>query len=217
MKVKMAKPVLGFVLLSGTLLHGGQITPTGIAVWPNQRFSNDTPPNAIDGNLATATWSTESNNTLEASLGLDFGGLVDLDFIRLYKDPNGGGGPNIKNLVIEYTDSSSALALSARIWQAVPNLTNGIYGQELMTATSVNPDGTVIGDVHNSFVSGFASLSFDHVEATGVRVRFDSGGGFNHYRVHEFEAYSVPEPATALAGLIAVAALAVARRRQARS
>ena len=61
--------------------------------------------------------------------------------------------------------------------------------------------GTVTGDVHDSLIDGWASLSFDLVNATGARIRFDTpAGGFNHYRDAEFEAFidttATPEPAT---------------------
>src|SRR5687767_12090891 len=81
----------------------GQITLTGVAGWPNGRIDNDTPPNAIDGNTATFTWTTASfTTTSPAHLGVSFASTL-VNRIRLWKDEDGGGGPNIKNLTIQYT------------------------------------------------------------------------------------------------------------------
>src|SRR5262245_46160748 len=176
-------------------MSAAQISVVAIHDWPNERFSNQLPVLAIDGNTSTFTWSTESFTTAENSLGLDFGTAYYLNQIRLFKTPEGGGGPNIKNLVIEYTTSSPALALSARTWIAVPNMVNGHGGVELLNATSVNANGTVVGDVHDSFASGWASLSFDSVLSTGVRIRFSvPTSGVNHYHVNEFEAFGDAVP-----------------------
>jgi hypothetical protein len=179
--------------------NAAQVIAVAIHDWPNERFSNEVPSRAIDGDTSTFTWSSESFTTAEQSLGLDFGQSVYLDQIRLWKLPDGGGGPNIKNLFIEYTNSSVGLGLSSRSWTAVADMVNGHNGVELLSATSVNSDGSVIGDVHDSNASGWASLSFDPVFATGVRIRFSTqSGGFNHYRVGEFEAFdtATPEPST---------------------
>ena len=179
-----------------------QIATVGVQVWPNARVSNEQPSRAIDGDTSTYTWSTESFTTAESSVGVDFGAEYSLGHISLWKAEDGGGGPNIKNLVIEYTTDAVGVALSARTWTAVSGMVNGFNGAEFMTATSVNSDGTVTGDVHNSLTSGWASLSFDAVNATGVRIRFSTpSGGFNHYRLAEFTAFEgdpigVPEPAT---------------------
>ena len=45
-------------------------------------------------------------------------------------------------------------------------------------------------DIHDSpGGSGWASLTFDAVTATGVRIAFTKTGCCNHYRVFEFEAH----------------------------
>jgi hypothetical protein len=79
----------------------------------------------------------------------------------------------------------------------VPNLRNGVNGAEPLTAAAVNGDGTVVGDAHSG---SFASLTFDAVQATGLRVGFSNitatgscsinpNGPCNHYRVAELEAH----------------------------
>jgi len=58
---------------------------------------------------------------------------------------------------------------------------------------SVNSDGTVFLDIHDSpNGDGWASLVFDPVMATAVRITFANPDfvTFNHYKVYEFEAYS---------------------------
>ena len=82
----------------------------------------------------------------------------------------------------------------------------------------MNSKGTVLGDVHDSGVSGFASLTFNGISATGLRISFTPPGGeFNHYRVAEFEAWDspIPEPATFVLvgfGLAVAAAIRNGRR-----
>ena len=176
---------------------------TSVKGWPNGRVSNDTPPNAIDGNTNTFTWTTESFNFSNPSyLGVGFNSSP-VGRIRLWKIPDGGGGPNIKDLVIQYTNDSAATALDLRTWQNVTGLTNGVSGTELFNATSVNANGTVTGDVHDSVGgNGWGSLSFNVVQATGMRIAFSNPtSGVVHYRVGEFEVY-VPEPAGILTCLV---------------
>ena len=106
----------------------------------------------------------------------------------MWKDRDGGGGANIKDLVILWTNSSVGTALSARTWQAVPNLTNGLNGSEFLVASAVNSDGTVEGDIHDSNSGdGWASLSFDAVTATGLAISF-TGSSWNHYKLYEIQA-----------------------------
>lgn len=171
-----------------------KIPLAGVEAFPNSRTSNDPPTNAIDGSTATFTWSTESLNTaIPSYLAIGFA-PTPVNRLRLFKTPEGGGGQNVKNLVIQYTTGSGAL--SSRSWSNVPNLRNGFGGTELLQASAVNADGTVSGDVH----SGYASLSFDTVQATGLRVGFanpssagtcstNPTGPCNHYRVAELEAW----------------------------
>jgi hypothetical protein len=193
---------------------------TSVKGWPNGRVSNDTPPNAIDGNTNTYTWTTESTNAINPSfLGVGFDSS-HVNRIRLWKVPDSGFGftPNIKNLAIQYTNSNPATPLDLRVWQNVTGLANGFQGNELLDATAVNANGTVTGDVHNSPAGdGWASLMFDVVRATGMRIAFTvpSGQPINHYRVGEFQVH-IPEPGTIAlfgCGLLSFLAFRVRRRR----
>jgi len=178
-----------------------QIPITSVAGFPNGRTLNDLPPNAIDGNVNTFTWTTNPNNTASPShLAIGFASSA-VDRIRLWKSADGGGGNNSKNLTIQYTTDSGPLP--GRTWTTVTNLTNGYMGTELLHATSVNSNGTVTEDVHESAAGdGWASLTFDTVTATGIRISFSNPNPLfsfcngltanqtcNHYRVGEFEAY----------------------------
>ncbi len=121
--------------------------------------------------------------------------------LRLWKSAYGGGGNNSKNLTIQYTTDLGALQF--RSWTTVTNLMNGFLGTEFLHATTVNSNGTVTGDVHESDpVDGWASLTFDTVTATGLRISFSNPAPIypycngltidqtcNHYRVGEFEAH----------------------------
>ena len=218
---------LAFVFLSSAEIFFSQnliasvISPVSAQVWPNQRVSGDVPSQAIDGSIYTYTWSTESFTTTSASLGLELSGLTDISRIRLWKDTSAGEAAlnSRKDLLIQYTTDTNA-NLSDRNWTNVSGLTNGFQGTEYLVATSVNSNGTVIGDFHNSLGGdGWASLSFNPVQATGIRIFFSKTAGelntYMHYRVYEFQVYgselpSVPEP-TSIAIFSALGSLGVVR------
>ena len=168
-------------------------TLTSAAGWPNPRTSNQIPTLAIDGSTATYTWTTESFNAAAPSyLGVSMAASTSVSRLRIYKD-NDAGGPGLiaKNLTIEYTTSDPSVPLASRTWTPVSGLSNGFNGTELLTATAVNANGTVTADNHVSQTSGFASLTFTPVNATGIRIGFSNATpiAVNHYRVYEFEIY----------------------------
>lgn len=164
--------------------------------WPTEHTGSP-PLRATDGNPLSYTWSTASNNTQNPSyLGLIFARPTPINGIRLWKDNDGGGGPTTKNLVIQYT-TDSVVDLGSGVWQNVSGLVNGFQGAELLQATAVNNDGTVTGDVHDSVneFHGWASLSFNRVMATGIRIAFSNANiSTNHYKVHEFQPYRIDAP-----------------------
>ncbi len=194
---------IGTLLCAAGPSWSAQVAITSVAGFPNGRTLNDLPPNAIDGNIATWTWTTNPNNIAAPShLAIGFA-ATPVNRVRLWKEPNGGGGQNIKNLTIQYTTDNVSVPLSSRTWTTVTGLANGFDGSELMIATSVTGNGTVTGDTHNSTTGdGWASLEFTQVTATGLRVSFQNpnpavpfcdgvtpNGACNHYRVAEFEAH----------------------------
>ncbi len=182
--------VVGTLLLSGPA-EAGRIVLTSVAGFPNGRTSNDVPANAIDLNTSTYTWTTESfNSAIPSYLAVGFFTTTAINRVRLWKNRDGGGGENIKNLTIEY--STDAGPLPSRTWTAVSGLSNGYFGSELLVATAVNTNGTVVGDTHDSSTTdGWASLTFNAVDATGIRVAFRNPNiaTFNHYRVGEIEVW----------------------------
>ncbi|MDX1981621.1 MAG: choice-of-anchor D domain-containing protein, partial [Bryobacteraceae bacterium] len=111
-----------------------KITPLRARGWPNERTFDNPPPNAVDGNTNTFTWTTNPNNIASPSyFGADFGASKPVSRIRLYKDNDGGGGTlsdHFKNLVIEYTTTNASTPLPERTWTRVTGLANGFNGTE---------------------------------------------------------------------------------------
>lgn len=167
------------------------IAVSSVEGYPNGRTSSDPPANAVDGDINTYTWTTEMFNADSPSyLAVGFEG-TDVNRIRLWKSSDGGGGANIKNIVIEYTTDADG-PLSSRAWQNVTSLRSGYRSAEWFHASTVNADGTVTGDVHDSpSGDGFGSLIFNTVTATGIRIGFSNPDsiGSNHYRVGEFQVF----------------------------
>ena len=213
--------ILIAIVCAPTESRGAQITPVTAHGWPVERTSGNPPPSAIDGDLGTFTWTTESSSFSPGYLGLAFTGLENVNRLRLWKDNSDGHlGANYKDLEILYTTGSGPMA--SRLFQNVSGLQNGFFGTELMDASAVNANGTVTDDVHNSVSGGdgWASLTWDNVQATGIAIRFFSdSGGAQHYKVHEFEAHfeaslipPIPEPSSLL--ISSLLALVVVRRRR---
>jgi len=68
-------------------------------------------------------------------------------------------------------------------------------GTELISAETINADGTVVREHHDFATSGFYSLTFQEVAATAIAMRVERDANdprpFTHYPIHEFEAYNV--------------------------
>lgn len=196
------------LLLLWTLFFGPEITAAqpelqkvienpAVHGWPNERTSDNVPSNANDGDTLSFTWTTEAFNTATGHIGLDFDSLRTVTRVRLWKDPEAGNSGRTslpKNLVVRYTTDSGPMSM--RGWTHVTGLVNGFNGQEMMVADSVLSEGIVWGDFHDSVDNGdgWASLTFDPVEATGMAIEFSKTEGttysFVHYKVHEFLAYA---------------------------
>lgn len=174
---------------------GTPILITGLQAraWPSEHAMNP-PVRCVDGNISTFTWSTASFNVTQPSyLGVFPPTLSAVEGIRLWKDNDGGGGANTKDLVIQYT-TDLIPNVGTGNWQNVSNLSNGLDGTELMAATTVSASGTVTGDVHDSVNEGhgYATLTFDRVMATGIRIGFSfTGTTANHYKVHEAQLFTL--------------------------
>jgi len=161
--------------------------------WPTEH-GGFPPANCVDGNTATYTWSTAGSNFQNPSfLGVQFAGTITVDGIRLWKDNDGGGGASVKNLTIQYTTDASP-NVGGGTWQNVSGMSNGYLGGELLQCTTFNANGTVIGDIHDSVNDGhgWATLRFDRITATGVRIGFSTAdASTNHYKVHEFQLFKI--------------------------
>jgi len=158
--------------------------------WPAGCGGDYSPPKAVDNSNSTYTWSTGARAVGTHNLGVAFSDFRKVNRIRLYKDNDDGynGGPKAKNLIIQYTTDTNSIY--SRTWHNVTNLVNGFLGSELMNADAVNTDGTVTNDRHYSPSQGYASLSFDTVEATGLRITFSHPDNvYNHYKIFEFAVY----------------------------
>ncbi len=112
--------LLGTLALVLTL--GGMATPrtasaqavvlTSVEAFPNGRTSNDLPPNAIDGNLNTYTWTTREFNFINpAYLAVGFA-ATPINRVRLWKSRASGAGgvEDSKNIVVQYTTGTGPLS-----------------------------------------------------------------------------------------------------------
>jgi hypothetical protein len=131
-----------------------------------------------------------------AYIAVSFGQMMQVDRIRIFKDTDGTGysPPTYteKNLEILFTTDGGPLEL--RRWTRVTGLASGFGGTEIFQADSVDADGYVWGDKHDSVYSGhgWGSLVFDPVVATGVAIHFetpDEWSVWEHYKLHEVEVY----------------------------
>ncbi len=158
--------------------------------WPNERpvEQGGEPALALDGDISTFTWATAEGNTVKPSyLGVLLDQARPVVGVRIYKDRNDGANfENSRDLVIQYTTDATP-DLETGTWQNVANLTNGWPGGVEQMSANVNADGTVTGDWHHSVLDGFATLRFDQVNATGVRIGFTSTSAQNYYHVAEFQ------------------------------
>jgi len=146
---------------------------------------------AIDGDTSTSTYTTPSNNQAFPSyLELGFASTT-VNRIRQFKGSD--YGPHDES--IQYTTDTGTL--TSRNWANVAGMSNGFDESELLKASAVNSDGTISQDFHNSPTDGWASLSFDPITATGIRIKFSgSEPCCNHFREYEFEAHHDIAPNT---------------------
>lgn len=216
-------PLAILLTLTTGLASAGTVTLNSVSAWPNERTSGNVPTAAIDGDTSTFTWITESFTTSDpVNIAVDFdSGPVNR--IRLYKEiDNGCCGYVPRTLQIYYTVDTGAL--SSRGWSLVTGLTNGFLGTETMKnssgdAVANSATATITGDYHYSPTQGWASLSFDTVNATGIRIAVSKDGlSYNHYHLNELEVMSddnVPEPSSVLLVVSATGAALMLRRRRA--
>jgi hypothetical protein len=168
-----------------------------LSVWrPDTRTSIDRGDGAyvIDNRLDTWSYLSSPSTTVPMQFGVNLsGGAQRVNRIRLAKlaDLDGVGETvDPANLTVLYTTDTGAL--KDRRWYPVKNLGNGMHGSERMRATAVNRDGTIEGDVHDFAAHGFASLTFDALNATGLGLAVARPAGsrpYTHYPLFTFEAH----------------------------
>ncbi len=182
------------------------------------RTGDATPDLAVDGDINTLTFTTPGWSFTEpAFLGAQFPHNA-VRRLRLHKSNHSGCACDqcdlgVKDLVIQYTthkDPASVVSepLNSPNWVNVGGLRNGDgLGNELLTtvaygdtAGGVSSDGFIDNESHSSTpylcgqeAQGWASLSFDAVQATAIRIGFwqdhIAGPNMNHYTVNELEVY----------------------------
>ncbi len=190
-------------LLSATLMvltpsPGEAVDPTQITITsssgdPNRTGDFET-SYAHDGNVGTNTYTTPSSNTQNPSYLQFFFASSTVNRLRILKDVE--YGPH--NLTIETINSADAVPA----WTNVSGLTNGFEGGELLNATAVNTNGTVTGDAQ-TYAEGFASLTFNPVTATGLRIGFNNPVSCcQHYKVYEFELFNTAEADPPVVGVV---------------
>jgi len=162
---------------------------------------------AIDGDLTTLSFLTPSGNTLEAIVALELSTPSTVNRFRVNKfqsDTDDNGGTDSMDLQILVTIDSGPL--STRNFVPVSGMVNGYQGAELINASSVVSNGSIIGDVHDPVNGTFWSVTFDALPVTAVAMRFNKvsgpGGPFVHYPVGEFQIFGPSPGATVIAGPI---------------
>jgi len=186
----------------GTLAQSGLGNPViakAIAVFNattkvlNQRGDQT---NAIDRNLSTFSYLTPSFTTSPQIVAFDLGNQYIVNRLRVAKMGNSDGVDGIDHFDLSILYSTNTGTLNTRTYQLVNGLTSGYYGQELVNADSVNPNGTVQRECQDYASQGFYSLTFNPVTATTVAIQFNRSAGdpypYSHYAVFEAEVYPAP-------------------------
>ncbi|MBJ43393.1 MAG: hypothetical protein CMJ80_08985 [Planctomycetaceae bacterium] len=175
----------------------------------------------IDDSLTTSSLLTQdgTDRTHGAQrVAVDLGASTMVNRLRVFKegdlDENSTGDMELidpVDLFILYTTDTGPL--DQRNYQPVNQLTRGYNGTEQIEAAFVDFDaGKVQQDRHDSPSSGFYSLTFAPVAATGIAIEFipsdSDGNGRNHYHTHEIQvlhhpdAVLVADPGPGIASLV---------------
>jgi len=149
----------------------------------------------IDGNAATWSYATSSNTDQKTIIAFDLDGLHTINQLRIDKVSANidSTGTAVDHADLEILVSTDTGALNTRSYYRVSNLINGDLGNELVTATSVNSDGTIEGE-HSG--AGYYTLTFNPATVTAVAISVVRSAGdalpYVHYPAYEVEAYYDP-------------------------
>ena len=168
---------------------------------------------AWDGDVNTRTFSTNSGTqTVPQHTRLDFeGGGHLLGLVRINDQAGNDNNGRMQQISLSFTTDTDA-DLNARNYTAVTNLTLTQFTGDDPVGPNLNISGNTIEHLDVAH-DGFYSVSFDPVpNATGIEFQWTNEGSFRHWTIRELEAYAVPEPSTALLGLLGLTLLARRRR-----
>ena len=168
---------------------------------------------AWDGDVNTRTFSTNSGTQeVPQNTRLDFvGGGHLLGLVRINDQAGNDNNGRMQQISLSFTTDADA-DLNARNYTAVTNLTLTQFTGDDPVGPNLNISGNTIEHLDVAH-DGFYSVSFDPVpNATGIEFQWTNEGSFNHWTIRELEAYAVPEPSTALLGLLSLTLLARRRR-----
>lgn len=162
------------------------------------RHSNQQPPLAIDGDISTYSWITESfsqgNPTI--STWITMANPAPITRIRIRQENwynwNTVGGNHDFN-IFSTTDSTPSLNGS---WTLASNVSNGYLGEELVSFAGggMNQNGWHVYHEDQQYSEGWFSISFDPMvdATTAVQLEWvtNAPASYDHWALFEIEAYA---------------------------
>lgn len=160
--------------------------------------------NAYDGNIHTWTYSTAP--WCEHSpfyVGIVFPRTTAVSGLRVWKKHRHGANHDCgtKSISVVYGSEAPGTPMDERSFIKVHTLTSGFEGREKWVAAQVMSDGLILRDAHDSETKGWASVSFDTVNATVIALQVDAQSDYNHLCLGEIHAFQ-DRDATLLAGKV---------------
>ena len=148
--------------------------------------------NLIDNDEGTWSYTTAGFTDQKTIVAFDLGGSNMINQLKVLKQSSNidayGNDPDYPNMeILVSTDTGE---LMTRRYYRVTNLVSGDLGTQLVTATSVNVDGTITGE-HGGY--GWYAVTFNPATVTAVAFSVERGADadaiYVHYPVNEVEAY----------------------------
>ena len=169
--------------------EGGDRREGLVVSWPMPRKDLH---KAMDGDIHT--WSYTTAAWCEHSpfwVGLHFPGGALISGIRVWKRHQAGKKRDCgtKDIEVVYTQDGENLAIGDRHYKKVSGLESGFHDTEKWVAEKVDHHSAkVFAETHNSVDDGWASLSFNTVNATVVALQIDSlDPHYNHFCIAEMQ------------------------------